>query len=37
MVVGRGVAEGVIELRNRKSGERREVTIANAVAELGHT
>ncbi|HET9665552.1 MAG TPA: proline--tRNA ligase [Desertimonas sp.] len=34
VVVGRGVADGVVEVRNRKSGDRREVPIADAVSVL---
>ena len=34
VVVGRGVADGTIEVRDRRSGERSDVAIADAVAEL---
>ena len=34
VVVGRGWADGVVELRNRFSGETREVAIDNAAAEI---
>ena len=34
VVVGRGVADGVVEVRDRKSGDRRDVPIADAVATL---
>jgi prolyl-tRNA synthetase len=34
VVVGRGVADGVIEVRDRKSGERRDVQITDAVSAL---
>ena len=34
VVVGRGVADGVIEVRDRKSGDRRDVPIADAVTTL---
>ena len=34
VVVGRGVADGSVEVRDRKSGERREVPIADAVGQL---
>ncbi len=34
VVVGRGVADGVIEVRDRKSGDRRDVPIADAVSVL---
>ena len=33
-VVGRGLAGGTVELRDRASGERREVPVGDAVAEL---
>ena len=34
VVVGRGLAEGVVEVKDRRSGERRDVTIDKAVSEL---
>jgi prolyl-tRNA synthetase len=34
VTVGRGVAEGVIEVRDRKSGERTEVPVAEAAAAV---
>ncbi|HEY2044924.1 MAG TPA: proline--tRNA ligase [Jatrophihabitans sp.] len=34
VIVGRGLADGVIELRDRKSGSRRDVPVAEAVAEI---
>jgi prolyl-tRNA synthetase len=34
VVVGRGWANGVVELRNRFTGETREVAVDNAVAEI---
>jgi prolyl-tRNA synthetase len=34
VTVGRGLAQGVIEVKDRASGERREVPLAEAVAEL---
>jgi prolyl-tRNA synthetase len=34
VVVGRGWANGVVELRNRFSGETRELTVAGAVTEI---
>ncbi len=34
VVVGRGLANGVVEVRDRRSGERREVAVADAVAEV---
>jgi prolyl-tRNA synthetase len=34
VVVGKGLAEGNIEVKDRKSGERRVVALADAVAEL---
>jgi len=34
LVVGRGWASGTVELRNRFDGERREVSVASALAEI---
>jgi prolyl-tRNA synthetase len=34
VVVGRGWAEGVVELRNRRSGEAREIAVDGAAAEI---
>jgi prolyl-tRNA synthetase len=34
VVVGRGLAEGTIEVKDRRSGERREVAVASAVDEI---
>jgi prolyl-tRNA synthetase len=34
VTVGRGVADGVIELRDRASGERTEVPVAEAAAAV---
>jgi len=34
IVVGRGLAEGMVELKDRRSGERRDVPLAGAVHEL---
>jgi prolyl-tRNA synthetase len=34
VVVGRGLANGVIEVRDRRSGERVEVPVADALAEI---
>ena len=34
VVVGRGLADGLVELRERASGERAEVGVADAVAEV---
>ncbi len=34
VVVGRGFADGVIELKDRRSGERRDVPVTDAVAEI---
>ena len=34
VVVGRGWADGVVELRNRFSGETREVAVDGAAAEI---
>jgi prolyl-tRNA synthetase len=33
-VVGRGLAGGTVEVRDRASGDRREIAVADAVAEL---
>jgi prolyl-tRNA synthetase len=33
-VVGKGLADGVVEIRDRASGERREVAVAEAVSTL---
>ncbi|WP_257478434.1 proline--tRNA ligase [Acidipropionibacterium jensenii] len=34
VVVGRGLKNGVVEIRDRRSGEAREVPVADAVAEI---
>ena len=34
VVVGRGLATGVVELRDRRSGERREVPVGDALGEV---
>ena len=34
VVVGRGLASGVVELKDRRSGERREVPVTEAVAQV---
>lgn len=34
VVVGRGWADGVVELRNRVTGETREIAVANAAADV---
>ncbi len=34
VVVGRGLADGVVELKDRRSGERREVPVAEAAAAV---
>jgi prolyl-tRNA synthetase len=34
VVVGRGWADGVVELRNRFTGETREVPVGNAAADI---
>lgn len=34
VVVGRGLADGVVEVRSRRSGEKREVAVADAVDEV---
>ena len=34
VVVGRGLADGVVEVKDRRSDERRNVALADAVAEI---
>jgi prolyl-tRNA synthetase len=34
VVVGRGLADGKVEIKDRRSGERREVAVGEAVAEV---
>jgi prolyl-tRNA synthetase len=34
VVVGRGFADGTIEVRDRRSGERREVAVDDALSEV---
>ncbi len=34
VVVGRGWADGIVELRNRFTGETREVPVDNAAADI---
>ena len=34
VVVGRGLASGTVELKDRRSGERREIALTGAVAEI---
>jgi prolyl-tRNA synthetase len=34
VVVGRGLADGVIELKDRRSGDRRDIALADAVTEI---
>ena len=34
LVLGRGLADGVVELKDRRSGDRREVAVYDAVAEV---
>ena len=34
VVIGRGLAGGLVEVRNRRTGEKREVPVANAVAAV---
>jgi prolyl-tRNA synthetase len=34
VVVGRGLADGTVEVKDRRSGERREVAVASAVPEI---
>ncbi|HJQ05218.1 MAG TPA: proline--tRNA ligase [Nocardioides sp.] len=35
VTVGRGVADGVIEVKDRRTGERTEIALADAAAEIG--
>ncbi|HEY7625646.1 MAG TPA: proline--tRNA ligase [Ilumatobacteraceae bacterium] len=35
VVVGRGLVQGTVEVKDRRSGERREVALQDVVAELG--
>ncbi|MDP9464198.1 MAG: His/Gly/Thr/Pro-type tRNA ligase C-terminal domain-containing protein, partial [Actinomycetota bacterium] len=37
VVVGRGLADGVVEVKDRRSGERRDVSLADAVSALNAT
>jgi prolyl-tRNA synthetase len=37
VVVGKALAEGNVEVKDRKTGERRTVALSNAVAEIAHT
>jgi prolyl-tRNA synthetase len=34
VIIGRGLADGVVELRDRASGERRDLPVATAVSEI---
>jgi prolyl-tRNA synthetase len=34
VVVGRGLADGTIELKDRRSGDRRDLAVGSAVAEI---
>jgi prolyl-tRNA synthetase len=34
LILGRGLADGLVELRDRKSGERRDVPLAEAVSQV---
>jgi prolyl-tRNA synthetase len=34
VVVGKGLADGVVEVRDRKTGERRDVAVADAGAAI---
>jgi prolyl-tRNA synthetase len=34
VVIGRGLADGVVELRDRRSGERRDVPVEDALGEI---
>jgi prolyl-tRNA synthetase len=37
VVVGRGLPDGLVEVKDRRSGERRDVPLADVVAELRAT
>ncbi len=37
VVVGRGLVDGLVEVKDRRSGDRRDVTLADAVSELRAT
>jgi prolyl-tRNA synthetase len=37
VIVGRGLVDGVVEVKDRRSGDRRDVTLADAVSELRAT
>jgi prolyl-tRNA synthetase len=34
VVVGKGLADGVVEVRDRRSGERTDVAVADAAARI---
>jgi prolyl-tRNA synthetase len=34
VVIGRGLAEGTVELRDRRSGEQSQVAVPDALAEI---
>ena len=34
VVVGKGLAQGTVEIKDRRSGERREVPVADAAQEI---
>ena len=34
VTIGRGLADGVLEVRDRRSGERQDVAVADAAARL---
>ena len=34
VVVGRGLAEGVVEVRDRRTDQRRDVPVADALGEI---
>jgi prolyl-tRNA synthetase len=34
LILGRGLTEGTVELRDRKSGERQDVALADAVGAV---
>jgi prolyl-tRNA synthetase len=37
VVVGRGLVDGLVELKDRRTGDRRDVTLTDAVSELRAT
>ena len=34
LVVGKGLAEGKVELKIRKSGEKKDISVSDAISEL---